>query len=149
LDVPPMHIASYVRSSFLRELSDKTIDVIAAHVAQAPSAGCFFFVEEFHGAVCRVGQTDTAFGRRAPGYNFAVFATWQDPAEAQRTSEWGRRFWDAMHPFVHTAVYTNYLADEGDARARAAYETTYERLVALKNQYDPTNFFRLNQNIKP
>jgi hypothetical protein len=149
LDVPPVHLSAYVRSSFLRELSDEAIDVITAHAAQAPSAGCFFFVEEFHGAVCRVGQTDTAFGRREPGYNFAVFVNWQDPSEAQRMTEWGRRFWDAMQPFVHTAVYANYLADEGEARARAAYGANYERLVALKTKYDPTNFFRLNQNIKP
>jgi len=147
--VPPEHESTYVRSSFLRELSDAAIDVMVANAAQAPSSGCTFFLEEFHGAVCRVGQTETAFSRREPGYNFAVWAFWEDPAEARRTTEWGRRFWEAMQPFRHTAVYSNYLAEEGDDRARAAYGANYERLVALKNRYDPTNFFRLNQNIKP
>jgi FAD/FMN-containing dehydrogenase len=150
MDVPPVHLSCFLRSSFLRELSDAAIDVMVENAAQAPTSLCAFFVEEFHGAICRVGQMETAFGRREPGYNFAVDAMWQDPAEARRTKEWGRRFWEAMQPFVQTAVYSNYLGvEEGEDRARAAYGANYERLVALKNQYDPTNFFRLNQNINP
>ncbi|MGH7894329.1 MAG: FAD-binding oxidoreductase [Candidatus Binatia bacterium] len=148
-DVPPVHVSAYIRSSFLRELSDGAIDVIVENAARAPSPSCTFFIERFSGAACRVGATETAFSHREPGFNFAVNASWQDPAEASRTTEWGRGFWDAMQPFLRSAVYSNYLGEEGEDRARAAYGPNYARLVALKNTYDPTNFFRLNQNIKP
>jgi hypothetical protein len=149
LGVAPGHFFTYIRSSFLRELSDGAIDAIAENAARAPSPNCTFFIERFSGAACRVGATDTAFSAREPGFNFAVWALWQDPAEARRATAWGRGFWDAMQPFLRTAVYSNYLEDEGEGRARAAYGVNYDRLVALKNKYDPTNFFRLNQNIKP
>jgi FAD/FMN-containing dehydrogenase len=62
---------------------------------------------------------------------------------------WTRAFWDAMQPFMAAGTYVNYLEDEGDPRARAAYGPGYDRLVALKDRYDPTNFFRQNHNIKP
>jgi FAD/FMN-containing dehydrogenase len=146
---PPGHFFTYIRSSFLRELSDGAIDVIAENAARAPSPSCTFFIERFDGAVCRVGATETAFSHREPGFNFSVFALWQDPAEKRQATEWGRGFWEAMQPFLRAAVYSNYLDDEGEARARAAYGPNYTRLVALKNEYDPTNLFRLNQNIKP
>ncbi len=147
--VPPGHFSTYIRSSFLRELSDGAIDVIVENAARAPSPSCTFFIERFSGAACRVGATETAFSAREPGFNFAVWALWQDPAEARLATAWGRGFWDAMQPFLRTAVYSNYLEDEGEGRARAAYGVNYDRLVALKNKYDSTNFFRLNQNIKP
>jgi len=55
-----------------------------------------------------------------------------------------------MRPFLADAVYVNYLGDEGEERVRSAYQpATYARLSALKKKYDPTNLFRLNQNIKP
>ncbi len=139
----------YARSSFLRELSDDAIEVMVAHDAQAPSRSCTFFFEEFHGAACRVGSGETAFHHREPGYNFAVFATWADPAAERATLAWGRSFWKAMQPYKRDAVYSNYMQEEGDERARAAYGSNYPRLAALKRKYDPDNFFRLNQNIQP
>ena|ERR1700694_3070670 len=60
-----------------------------------------------------------------------------------------RGFWDAMRPFMTAGVYVNYLEDEADPLARDAYGPNYDRMVALKNKYDPTNFFRMNHNIKP
>jgi FAD/FMN-containing dehydrogenase len=62
---------------------------------------------------------------------------------------WARQVWEAMQPYSTDAVYVNYLHDEGEARVRAVYGASYQRLVALKNTYDPTNFFRLNHNISP
>ena len=54
-----------------------------------------------------------------------------------------------MQPFSSGGVYVNYLGEEGEDRVKAAYGRNYERLVALKNKYDPTNLFRHNQNIRP
>ena len=77
-----------------------------------------------------------------------MIALW-DEGKANTHIEWARTFWTAMEPFATSGVYVNYLGNEGEGRIRASYGANYERLVALKNKYDPTNLFRLNQNIKP
>ncbi len=74
---------------------------------------------------------------------------WQDPADSDDNIDWARRCYRIAEPFLEGAAYVNYLGDEGEARVRAAYGANYERLAEIKNKYDPTNFFRLNQNIKP
>jgi hypothetical protein len=99
--------------------------------------------------VSRVGKNETAFGERSARYNFAIVSAWTDPAESEKIIRWTRDFWEAMRPFEREAVYVNYLGAEEQDRIRAAYGEKYERLVALKNKYDSTNLFRLNQNIKP
>ena len=82
-------------------------------------------------------------------FSVVVFAIWTDPDEAERHLGWGRAFGAAMRPFSR-GVYVNEMGAEGEERVRAAYNpASYERLVALKTTYDPTNFFRLNQNIRP
>src|SRR5260370_1823223 len=75
-------------------------------------------------------------------------AAWDD-GEAQRHIAWTRACWRAMEPFASSGVYINFLGNEGEGRVKASYGVNFERLVALKNRYDPTNFFTLNQNIKP
>jgi len=87
---------------------------------------------------------------RAAGGSAALRAVWEKAAESDANIQWTRKFFDAMQPFLADGVYVNYLGDEGQDRVRAAYGgDKYDRLVELKNKYDPTNFFRLNQNIKP
>ena len=97
----------------------------------------------------RFAPDATAVAHRAWDYNVVITAMWTDPAEAERNVAWARTYWDALQPFAPAAVYVNYLGLEGEERVRAAYGSNYERLVALKNRYDPTNLFRLNQNVPP
>lgn len=146
---PPLRVASYARSSFVSELSDDAIDAIVEHTSPDLPALCVFILEHLHGAACRVGAEEAAFSHRAPGHSFVALSFWMDPADADASSAWVRGFFDAMAPFLGSGVYSNYLADEGTARVRAAYGRAYERLVGLKRTYDPANFFRLNQNISP
>jgi len=105
------------------------------------------------GAISRVAPDATAFNHRNVRYDFISAGQCLDPAQDAACIEWARAFWEAMQPFSTGGVYVNYLgqeADEGAERVQAAYGAAkYARLVALKNKYDPTNFFRLNQNIKP
>ncbi len=102
------------------------------------------------GAMSRVPEDATAFGYRNWPYNFLVTSIWSDPADADANVQWTRELWEAMQPHLADAVYVNYLGDEGEDRVRDAYPPAkYERLVALKTKYDPTNLFRMNQNIKP
>jgi FAD/FMN-containing dehydrogenase len=97
----------------------------------------------------RIAPEATAFPHRQWDYDIVITSMWSDPAEAERNIAWTREFSDALQPFSPAAVYVNYLGVEGEERVRAAYGANYDRLVALKNQYDPTNLFRLNQNVPP
>lgn len=105
--------------------------------------------EQLGGAVGRVDGRDTAFGHRRARHTFLVVRAWEDPAQSEENVEWGRRAYRVGETFLGEGVYVNYLGDEGDARIRAAYGPNYERLVAVKTKYDPTNFFRMNQNVRP
>lgn len=91
----------------------------------------------------------TAFGPRADQWDYDVISQWNDPTESSAHIPWTREFWSAVEPFSSGEVYVNHLDSEEAGRIRAAYRHGYDRLVALKNKYDPTNLFRLNQNIKP
>jgi FAD/FMN-containing dehydrogenase len=146
----PSGSQNYWRSSYLKGLSDGAIDTIVAFYAKAPSARTVVVIEHNgDGAMSRVSDEATAFGHRQWPYNFLVTSIWTSPAESDANIRWTREFLDAMRPFLAEAVYVNYLGEEGDDRVQAAYGQKYGRLVALKTKYDPTNFFRMNQNIRP
>ncbi len=142
---------NYWRSDYLTELSDEVIDIIAARSDGLPSgAGSMAYFEHMHGAVGRMGEQHTAFSNRAAKYNFAVLSGWKDSGEDNKNIKWTRAFGDAMKSFATGAGYVNYMTEnEGAERVRATYEANYERLVAIKGKYDPTNFFSGNQNITP
>jgi hypothetical protein len=102
-----------------------------------------------HGAVSRKGPSETAFAHRQHPFNFLVLSSWSEASETERNVTWTRECWDAMRPFMAPGAYVNYLEEEADPRARAAFGANYDRLAALKNQYDPSNLFRINHNIRP
>ncbi len=148
----PNGLQNYWKSSFLQELSDDAIDTIIAHFTDAPSPLSAMVIEQFGGAASRVGATETAFSHRSGHSNFLIVARCADPGEIAPNIAWAREAWAAMQPFSDGGAYSNYVeaGAEGANRIREAYgPETYERLVALKNTYDPTNFFRVNQNIAP
>jgi len=146
--VPGLH--HYWKSSFFKELSDDAIDRLVDTVVPMASPMSAVSIEHLGGAISRVGATETAFGHRQAQHSFLAFGVWTDPAEAAANIAWARKVADTMQPFLEDGGYVNYLGEgEGDARVRAAYGANYERLVAIKNQYDPTNLFQLNQNITP
>ncbi len=141
---------TYVKSNFIRELSDDAISALAEYAGKSPSPHTFApFIEHWHGAATRVAPTDTAFPHRQHSWNFFAWSNWVSPSDAEKNIRWTRECWEGLQPFLVAGSYGNYIADEGDAFARAAYGPNYDRLVVLKNKYDPTNFFRLNHNIKP
>ena len=141
---------TYVKSNFIRSLSDEAIDALVQYVGKSPSPYTFApFIEHWHGAATRVAITDTAFPHRQYSWNFFAWSMWISPSESEKNKQWTRECWEALQPFLVAGSYGNYVADEGDAVARAAYGPNYDRLVALKNKFDPTNFFRMNHNITP
>lgn len=140
----------YTKSNFLRELTDDAIADMIPFVGRSPSPYTFApFIEHWNGAATRVAPTDTAFPHRKYSWNFLVWSMWDDPSETETNLRWTRECWEAMKPHLVAGSYGNYVSDEGEAIAREAYGCNYDRLVALKNKYDPTNFFRLNHNIAP
>ena len=141
---------TYVKSNFLSGLGDQAISTIGEWAGTAPSPFSFApFFEHWHGEVRRIPATATAFPHRQHTWNLFAWSVWSDPADSEKNIQWTRKCWEAMRPFLAPGSYVNYVSDEGDSFARAAYGPNYERLVALKNQYDPTNFFRMNHNIQP
>ena len=142
-------VQRYWKSSFLKELGDDMIEVVLARSAKflSPMSNVLFY--HLHGAAARVDRDATAFGLRDDQWDYDVISQWTDPAETPDHIRWTRDFWTAVEPFSTGEVYVNHLDAEEAIRIPGAYSRNYERLVALKNRYDPTNLFRLNQNIRP
>jgi FAD/FMN-containing dehydrogenase len=140
----------YWKSGFVRTFSDEAVEVLVDFfAANVPGFFAAIAIEHLGGAVSRVGPQDTAFAHRDAQHSLLVLRMWQDPAESDKNIDWARRCYESAEPFLKTGVYVNYLADEGEPRVRDAYGVNYQRLGEIKKKYDPTNFFRLNQNIRP
>jgi FAD/FMN-containing dehydrogenase len=141
---------NYWKSSYLKSLSDGAIDTILDFYAKVASSRTVVVLEhDGDGAWSRIPEDATAFGHRNWPYNLLVTALWTDAADTDANIRWTREFWQAMQPFLVEAAYVNYLGEVQEEGVRAAYGRKYERLAALKQKYDPTNFFSMNQNIKP
>jgi FAD/FMN-containing dehydrogenase len=141
----------YEKARTLSDLSDEAIKMMAEYAAACTSPLSQVLIQHVHGAASRVDPSETAFALREESYVMSIVSAWdgEEASETNQHIEWTHAFWREMEPFESHGVYVNFLGEEGDGRVRAAYGFNYERLVALKNRYDPTNFFALNQNIKP
>ena len=140
---------NYWKSAFLRELSDEAIDTILEHTNQATSPMTAVLIEQYGGAAGRVGTTDTAFAQRHAQYDLGILTQWMDPAESPRHIAWTRGFAEAMGRFASGDYLLNFLGDESDDIIRSAFGVNHPRLVEVKTKYDPDNFFKVNQNIRP
>jgi FAD/FMN-containing dehydrogenase len=139
----------YIRSCNLAELTDEVIDILVDHGHRIVSPLTVFSIYHLGGAVARVGEDETAFGARDAGHTVNVIGITRTRDGFEEEREWARRLWTALQPH-HQNVYVNFLMEEGEDRIREAYGASkYDRLKALKRKYDPDNFFRLNQNIRP
>ena len=147
----PPGLHSYWKSSYLTELSDAAIDILVDFFARVPSPRTVIVLEHNgDSAWDRVTDSSTAFGHRGWPYNFVVTSAWSDPKEAERNIAWTRGLFNAMRPFAAQGAYVNYLSgDEGVEGLKAAYGAKLSRLATLKAKFDPTNLFRMNQNIAP
>jgi FAD/FMN-containing dehydrogenase len=146
-DLPP-GVRCYLKSGYATELTDAVIDTIVEHTQAMPSASSTFDFHHMGGAVARIPDDGTAFGDRRSAYCFNVVGVWKDASDDGVNSAWVRHLASALEPFGTGRIYVNFAADPD--RVRAAYsETKYDRLRAIKREYDPTNLFRLNQNVEP
>ena len=138
----------YWKSGFMPELGDDAIDLMVERsetMTPMSVVGCFYV----HGAAARVDPATTAFGLRGAQWDFDIISQWTDPSHADEQVRWTRSFWAAAEPYATGGVYVNHIAGDEPDRVHAAFGQNYERLLAVKRQYDPSNLFRLNHNINP
>jgi len=147
----PFGARDYWRSDYLGELKDEAIEILVEHSAamRTLSPLTAIHIYPMGGVVGRVSAGETAFNHRDARYAMITIGLWLNPEESEAHKRWVQGLWQAMRPFSTGSAYVNFLGDEGEERVRAAYGESYDRLVAIKFKYDPTNFFRVNQNIKP
>lgn len=149
---PRQHFQSYWKSTFLSELSDGAIDVIAQKAQQRPSPISLVVTFLWGGAINRVGSEDTAFTERSASWMASVDGNWTDPAENTENVAWVRETWSEIAEFGTGSTYLNFtgIADEGtDVGIDEAHGRNLARLSEIKAKYDPENFFRRNNNIAP
>ncbi len=139
----------YWKANFVKELTD---DVIAAHLEygpKAPAVNTAVHIYPINGAVQRVAPGDTAFAYRDASFATVIAGMWPDPADNESATKWVRDYYAATAPHSEEGGYINFMADDDQDRIRDNYKDNYDRLVQLKQKYDPGNLFHLNQNIKP
>jgi FAD/FMN-containing dehydrogenase len=145
----PKGALNYWLSSFTTGLPDPLIDAIVERFASVPSPMTAILLEHFHGAVTRVGPTDTAVPHRAEGWNLLLPSEWMDPADTEANIAWTKDTFAALSEHFGGGRWLNYLGDDQDDAISAAYGPNYERLVEVKRRHDPDNVFHLNHNIVP
>jgi len=139
----------YSRAHYLKDLSDGVIDTVLRYTESLPGVFTGVSFEPMGGAINRVAPGATAFAHRGTTFGFHIFPGWTDPGDDEEIMAWAREFHRAVAPHVTGGVYVNLLGPNESDRVRAAYGANYDRLVKVKNRWDPENLFRMNHNIEP
>jgi len=139
----------YWRADNFTELSDEAIARHVEHGSKIPTMLSTIHLYPLNGAAQRVGRNDTAYSFREALFCEVIVGVDPDPANAETITKWCKDYWEALHPHSAGGAYVNFMMDEGQDRIQAAFRDNYSRLAAIKKKYDPTNFFRVNQNIRP
>lgn len=145
----PKGLQWYWKGDFVTELSDEAIE---AHIEQASKIQgelSLMHLYPINGAVHRVAPEDTAWSCRDATWSMVIAGIDSDPAKADAIATWAKDYWNAVHPYSRSGAYVNFMMEEGVSRIKETYGDNYNRLVEVKTKYDPTNFFRVNQNIQP
>lgn len=145
----PHGVRNYWKSDFAAELTDDAIEVLVRGANRMSSSLSMVHIHQLGGAMSREPQGGGAFAHRASAFVYNLIATWTEPGEDSVHIGWARTLFDELRPHSLGAAYLNFLGDDGDDRAAAAYGSSLTRLSELKRRYDPQNVFRANQNIHP
>jgi FAD/FMN-containing dehydrogenase len=148
-DANPPGMQNYWKADMYPELPDEAIDVLVEACAEPISTMTTILVQPQGGATARVPDGATALGWRGAKWSIHYLGMWEDASQNDQQIAWVRKVTAAVTPWAQKGTYLNYLSDEGEDRVKESFGPHYKRMEELKNKYDPTNFFRLNQNIKP
>ena len=139
----------YWRADFFNELGE---EVRAQHLkfgSNIPTPLSQMHLYPISGAASRVGNEDTPWAYRDAKYAGVIVGVDPNPENAAKITDWCKSYWEALHPYSSGGAYSNFMMDEGQDRVKASYKHNYNRLVEIKQKYDPNNLFKVNQNIKP
>jgi hypothetical protein len=139
----------YWRADFVNELSDEAIARHVQHGSALPTWKSTMHLYPIDGAAAEPANDATAWAYRGAKFAEVIVGVDPDPAKADVLKRWTVDYWEALHPYSAGGAYVNFMMDEGQERVQATYRQNYARLAAIKQRYDPDNFFRVNQNIKP
>lgn len=139
----------YWRADFVNELTDEAIALHKQYGEALPTLHSTMHLYPINGAAARVGRNDTAWNYRDATWSMVIVGVDPDPGNCDKITSWAKDYWSALHPYSAGGAYVNFMMDEGEDRVKATYGQNYDRLVMIKNKYDPDNLFRVNQNIKP
>ena len=145
----PAGLQMYWRADFHKDLSDASIPVHQKYAEKIPAGMSLMHLYPINGAVQRVRRGDTAFNYRDSLLAGVIVGIDPDPKNKEKITNWTREYHDALHPYSAGGAYVNFMMEEGQDRVKASFGENYNRLAAIKKKYDPTNFFRVNQNIRP
>lgn len=139
----------YIKGRYVNDFDPVMNDIIMERWQHAEGRYNTMRIVRFGGAVGRVAPDATAWPHRDSVWDLEVGASWFDPAKSEKYVNWGRDYWDALEPYTADSFYVNELMDEEQDKVKVTYQGNYERLVQLKNKYDPDNLLQLNANVKP
>jgi FAD/FMN-containing dehydrogenase len=145
----PAGLQWYWKADFVKELSDDAIALHVKHGSQLPTMQSTMHLYPINGAGHKAAGGDTPWGYRDAVWAEVIVGVDPDPANKDRITTWAKDYWEALHPYGAGGAYVNFMMEEGEDRIRATYRHNYDRLAAIKAKYDPENFFRVNQNIRP
>ncbi len=146
----PKGLQWYWKADYVKDLPDEAINLHLKFGSAIPTMHSTMHLYPINGAAHRPASTDTAWAYRDANWVQVIVGVDPDPANNRKTIDWTREYWNALHPYGAGGAYVNFLFhDEGQERVKTAYRENYARLAAVKKQYDPANFFRVNQNIQP
>jgi FAD/FMN-containing dehydrogenase len=140
---------NYWKTHNFAALGDDLVDALVPRVLTVPGTMCEIIIAHLGGAVSRPPEDDTAYMGRGAPFTLNVHARWESAADDGRFVNWAREVYRASAPWAAPGAYVNFMTRDEGTRVPAAYGPHYERLAAIKGKFDPTNFFRINQNIVP
>jgi FAD binding domain/Berberine and berberine like len=139
----------YTKSGYFRKLDDQDIWRMVEALATIPSPASQIELSYLGGAAGRIGAGETAFGDRSSPFIVNLLGNWSDPVEDAANIAWTRGLFAELRPSMTPGVYVNFMSGDEQDRVPEAYRERWDRLVDVKTHYDPNNFFRLNQNVRP
>src|SRR5262249_12797288 len=134
---------------YFAALDNTTIDRLVEAVSTIPSAETIIELAYLGGAAGQIDAAETAFGDRSAPFVLTLLANWENESAGTENIAWVRGLFKKLRPAMRPGVYVNFMSDDEQERVPEAYQQRWDRMVAVKSHYDPTNFFRLNQNVKP
>lgn len=145
----PPGLQWYWRADFFKELGPEIRKQHLKFGSTIPTPLSQMHLYPISGAASRIGAEETPWAYRDAKYAGVIVGVSPESKDASKITKWCKNYWEALHEYSSGGAYSNFMMDEGDERVKASYKHNYTRLVKIKKQYDPTNLFRVNQNIKP